>query len=178
MIVPVPVIAFPIALVAMLVVTGGVSTWTYYHGKFVAGAEQTEANLIQARKDFKVTLDLAKKANDAGQKFEEQKPLITERILERTKTIVIPADADPFVPVWFVRMFDRLASGDASADTYSGEPAGAPSRTRLSGTKPVLEKWVAKYEACQLQVDSIRELNPMLPLPKAEPGFFDKVNPF
>lgn len=178
MIVPVPVIAFPIALASMLAVTGGVSTWTYYHGKFVAGAEQTEANLVQARKDFKVTLDLAKRANDAGQKFEEQKPLITERILERTKTIVIPADADPFVPVWFVRMFNDLASIESPDDPYPGQSDGAPSRTRLSGTRPVLTAWVAKYETCRSQIDAIRELNPVLPLPKAEPGLFDKLNPF
>lgn len=179
MLVPVPVIAFPIALLGALAVTGGASFWAYEHGQAVAEARQTKADFAQYRQDQEVLIPkLLEKAGKASQDFEAAKPKIITQVQWRTRDVQIPADADPFVPVWFVRMFDRLASEDPAADTYPGEPAGAPSRTRLSGTKPVLEAWVGKYETCRKQIDSIRELNPMLPQPIEEKSLFDRLNPF
>ena len=168
MIIPVPVIAFPVALIGVLFFAGGTTFWGYTHGVSVQEARQTKAELVQARKDFVDWKKNEDKANAASTKFEEQKPQIIREVHERTRTITIPPDADPLVPVWFVRMFDRLASKDPSADAYPGEPDGSASRIRLSGTKPVLENWVEKYETCRAQVDAIRELKPVLPQPVEE----------
>lgn len=149
---------------------------SYASGKDDQIAYQTTADLAQARLDLKTAEELAKKGDEAGRKFEDAKPQIVREVRERTREIVIPPDADPFVPVWFVRMFDRLASGDPTADTYPGQSDSAASRTRLSGTRPVLEGWVSKYETCRAQIVAIGELKPVLPQPpKDERTFLERI---
>lgn len=176
--IPVPLIAFPIALLVTLLLSGGAGFWGYEHGIAIQEARQTKAELIQERQERKDDAANIAKAQQAGGHFEEQKPQIIREVQTRTQTVTIPPDADPFVPVWFVRMFDRLASADSGADTYPGEPAGNPSRTRLSGTKPVLEAWVSKYETCRKQISAIGELKPVLPKVPEDRTIFDRINPF
>lgn len=159
-----------------IVIAVGVSGWLFYkRGHDDMRNAYTEAQVVVLKKDLNDAKKNGKIADDAGKKFENAKPQIVREVRDRTNTIIIPPDADPFLPVWTVRMFDRLASGDRTADTYPGEPDGAPSRTRLSGIKPVLEAWVEKYEVCRAQVDGTRELNPVLPRPPREPNFFDRL---
>lgn len=116
-------------------------------------------------------------ADDAGKKFEDEKPKIVTQIQWRTREIVIPPDADPLMPVWFVRMWDRVASGSSAADPYPGLDAGAASDVRLSEVRTVLERWAGKYETAQLQIDSIRKLKPVLPPPTEEPtpSLFERI---
>jgi hypothetical protein len=176
--IPIPLIAFPIALLVTLLLSGGTAFWGYEHGLAIQEARQTKAELVQERQERKDDATNIAKAQQVGGHFEEQKPQIIHEVQTRTQTITIPPDADPFVPVWFVRMFDRLASADSGADTYPGQSAGDPSRTRLSGVKPVLEGWVTKYETCRKQIVAIGELKPVLPKPPEEDGVLDKLNPF
>ncbi len=176
---PVPLIAFPIALLAALLLSGGTAFWGYEHGIAIQEARDAKADLDQARKD----LDDHKKndaiADKAGKGFEDAKPKIVTQVQYRDRDIVIPPDSDPFVPVWFVRMFNDIASVEPPSDAYPGQPDSAPSRTRLSGTRVVLKSWAIKYETCRKQVDSIRELNAVLPTPPAkQPSFLDRINPF
>ena len=176
--IPVPLIAFPIALLVTLLLSGGAGFWGYEHGIAIQEARQTKAELIQERQERRDDAANIAKAQQAGGQFEEAKPQIIREVQTRTQTITIPPDADPFVPVWFVRMFDRLASADPGADTYPGEPAGGPSRTHLSGIKPVLEQWVTSWETCRAQLRTARELKPVMPKAPEERSFFDKLNPF
>lgn len=149
------------------------------HGTFVERAAQTAANLAQAKKDLADHQKNDQIADKAGREFEDAKPQIIKEVHDRVQTIRIPPDADPFLPVWFVRMFDRLASEDPTADPYPGQSDSAPSGVRLSGTRPVLTKWVEKYETCRRQVDGTYELKPVLPAPPVqEEGFFGRNNPF
>lgn len=137
----------------------------------------TEQQLVAANANLKAAAKNNKLADDAGKKFEDAKPQIVQRIVERTREIRIPSDADPLMPVWFVRMWDRVASGSSAADPYPGLDAGAASDVRLSEVRTVLERWAGKYETCQLQIDSIRQLRPVLPPPKEEstPSLFERI---
>jgi len=179
--IPVPMIAFPIALLVLLLTGGGAFWLGDSHGTFVERAAQEHANLVQAQKDLADHKKNDEIADKAGKGFENEKPKIVTRVeyRDRTRDIVIPPDADPFVPVWFVRMFNDIASVEPPADAYPGQPDGAPSRTRLSGTRAVLKAWAIKYETCRAQVDAIRELNPVLPSPpEKRPAFLERINPF
>lgn len=140
---------------------------------------QTEANFAQAQRDLADHKENDKIADTAGKKFEDAKPQIVTQVQYRDRNIIIPPDADPFVPVWFVRMFNDIASVEPPPDPYPGQSDSSPSRTRLSGTRAVLKAWAIKYETCRKQVDSIRELKAVLPTPpQEESGFFEKLNPF
>lgn len=151
-----------------LVSVGGAWWLGDNHGTFVERAAQTQANLDQARRDLADHKKNDLIADKAGKDFEDAKPKIVTQVQFRDRNIVIPPDADPFVPVWFVRMFNDIASVEPPADAYPGQSDSAPSRTRLSGTRAVLKAWAIKYETCRAQVDGTRELNAVLPIPPAE----------
>lgn len=172
------------------VVIGGIVGWLasialtgwlmYARGHDDMRNAYTEQQLASANQRLADAGKNNKIADDAGKKFEDAKPRIITQIQYRTREIVIPPDADPFMPVWFVRMWDRVASGSSAADPYPGLDAGAASDVRLSEVRTVLERWAGKYETCQLQIDSIRQLKPVLPPPPAteKPSVFEQLNPF
>lgn len=140
----------------------------------------TEARAAQLEKDLSDHKKNDLIADKAGKKFEDAKPKIITQVQYRDRNINIPPDSDPFVPVWFVRMFNDIASVEPPSDSYPGQPDSAPSRTRLSGTRAVLKAWAIKYETCRAQIDGIRELNAVLPspAPPEKPSFLDRINPF
>jgi hypothetical protein len=178
-VIPVPLIAFPIALLATLLLSGGTAFWGYEHGIAIQEARDAKADLAQAQQDLKDHKKNDAIADKAGKDFEDAKPKIRTKVEYRDREIHIPPDADPFVPVWFVRMFNDIASVEPPADAYPGQSDSAPSRTRLSGTRAVLKAWAIKYETCRKQVDSIRELNAVLPTPPSDkPDLFTRLNPF
>lgn len=97
--------------------------------------------------------------------------------------VVIRPDTDPFVPVWFVRMHDRAASGYPGGDPYPGKSDADPSEIRLSQALAML---VTNYEGCQvnrsrlLDVIHLEPVLPALPPPTEAPkrAFLDRINPF
>ncbi len=97
--------------------------------------------------------------------------------------VVIRPDTDPFVPVWFVRMHDRAASGYPGGDPYPGKSDADASTIRLSQALAML---VTNYEGCQvnrsrlLDVIHLEPVLPALPPPTVEvkPSFLDRINPF
>lgn len=174
--IPIPLIAFPIALLVALLMSGGAGFYGYEHGQAIQEARDTKAALTEARQDLADHKANDKIADDAGKKFEDVKPQIVTQVQYRDHDIVIPPDSDPFVPVWFVRMFDDIASVQPPADPYPGQPDGSPSGVRLSETRPVLKGWATKYETCRKAIDGIRELNPVLPTPPhEEKSLIDKL---
>lgn len=166
-----------IAALGLLGTVGG-SVMGYRHGKFVEHSEQVVRENAELAAQVEAEKKNAKIAFEAGKKFEDDKKQTPDQVRWRTREIVIPPDADPFMPIWFVRMFDRLASESNTADPYPGEPDGASSDVRLSEVKSVLERWVVKYEDADKQISAIRQLNPVLPPPPEEPGFLERNNPF
>jgi len=165
-------------LAAFILYSGIGGYMVYNRGKDDQANYQLKVDFAQAQKDLEDGQKNNDRANTAGQNFENQKPQIVERVRERTREIIIPPDADPFVPVWFVRMQHRLSRDEPLVDPYPGESDAALSRTRLSGTREMLTGWAQKYDTCRAAVDGIRELKPVLPPPPPEPSFFDKLNPF
>jgi hypothetical protein len=154
--------------------SGGAAFVGYQHGRAIEKSELVSVENKKLEQDAKDHATNDKIANDAGRSFEQAKPIIVTQVRDRIREVRVPPDADPVLPVWFERMFDRLAAGNTVADAYPGEPDSAPSRLRLSGVQPVLTAWVIKYETCRKQVDDIRELNPVLPAPPKEGrGFLD-----
>lgn len=166
------------SIIAFVLYTGGVGYLSYSRGKDDQANYQLKVDLAQARKDLKAGQKNTNIANTAGANFEAQKPIILTQVRERVEWKDIPPDADPFLPVWFVRMQHNLASNEPQRDPYPGEPDGALSTTRLSRAREVLTSWAVQYETCRKAVDSIRELKPVLPAPPEEKSFFQKLDIF
>lgn len=99
---------------------------------------------------------------------------------EIIRTVTLPAASDPFLPVGFVRLWDRAASRNIAADPYPGKSDGEPSDVRVSEAQSMLvTDWADKYYTCKRQVDDTRQLNPVLPTPPEErKDFFTRINPF
>lgn len=133
---------------------------------------QANRNLVDAGKNNKI-------ADDAGQKHETEVKIIHDKGQDIIHSIIVPPDADPLVPVWFVRLFDRFASRDVTADAYPGKSDSEPSDVRMSEVRIVLRGWADSYYTCKKQVDDTRELNPVLPPPPQEKkSLIDQLNPF
>lgn len=151
----------------------------YMRGKDDMKAAYTEQELNQAN----AALVLAQKTNQAakvaGDKHEEQKVVIREKTREIYRSVTIPPDADPVLPVWFVRLLNRASSRNTADDPYPGQPDSDPSTVRLSEAGRMLsDGWADKYYVCRKQVEDIAKLNPVLPPPPPDPSFFDKLSPF
>lgn len=177
--IPVPAIAFPIALLATLLLSGGAGFWGYNHGVAVQEARQTKVELQQANKALADATANNKIANEAGQQHEQGVKVVHDTTREIVRTVTIPPDADPYLPVWFVRLFDRFASRTLTGDPYPGKSDSAPSDVRLSEARTMLGRWADEYYVCRQQVIDIGKLNPVLPPPPEDRrGLFDKLNPF
>jgi hypothetical protein len=179
MIVPTPIIAFPIAALVAVGLTAGAWFGGVGHGKFVERAAHTEQQLAQANRSLADSQKNQETADKAGAEHEQHVQIVRERTREIVRTVTIPPDADPFVPVWFVRLYDRLASRAVNADPYPGQSEGDPSDVRLSETRPLLARASDEYFACRKQIEDIVALKPVLPPPAApERGFLERLTPF
>ena len=162
-----------------LLSTAGTGTLMYIRGKDDQVAYQ---NTIELTKANKALVDAGKNnqiANKAGQEHETQVQIIHDRGRDIIRTVQIPPDADLLLPVWFVRLFDRLASRSLTADAYPGKPDSDPSDVRLSEARTLLGRWADDYYACRQQVIDTGKLKPVLPPPpQDERTFLERINPF
>lgn len=154
-------------------------TLLYIRGKDDQIAYQTKIELGKANKalaDAQKNNDIGKKAGDD---HEQQKVVIREKTREIYRSVTIPPDADPLLPVWFVRLLNRASSRNTADDPYPGQPDSDPSTIRLSEAGRMLsDGWADKYYVCRKQIEDIGKLNPILPPPPPSTSFFDKLNPF
>tara|TARA_R110000868_G_scaffold92457_1_gene256589 strand:- start:186 stop:722 length:537 start_codon:yes stop_codon:yes gene_type:complete len=162
-----------------LVSTVGTGALMYMRGKDDMKAVYTEQELGKANK----ALVAAHKNNAIGKKagddHEQQKVVIHEKTREIYRSVTIPPDADPLLPVWFVRLLNRASSRNTADDPYPGQPDSDPSTIRLSEAGRMLsDGWADKYYVCRKQIEDIGKLNPVLPPPPPSTSFFDKLNPF
>lgn len=164
---------------AFLLSNASTGTLLYIRGKDDQIAYQNTVELKKANKALADAGKNQKIADAAGVQHEKEVQIIHERGRDIIHTVNIPPDADPFVPVWFVRLFDRLASRSLTADAYPGQPENNTSDIRLSEVRIVLGQWADKYYTCQKQIIDINQLNPVLPPPPEEkPDFLHRINPF
>ncbi len=138
----------------------------------------------------KALTDSKTRQNDGAQaaqehdEHEDEIQRLYALLRSRPGAVPIPPATDPFVPVWFVRMHDRAASGDAGGDPYPGKSDANPSDVRLSQALAML---ISNYEGCQInrsRLADIIALKPVLPAvapppaPTHNPDLFHRLNPF
>lgn len=169
-------------IVFFLVSIGGTGYLAYERGNDDAIAAVTTQQLAkanQALKDVAANTAIAHKADETHTAGVQVVHDTTHEIL---RTVTLPPDADPYLPVGFVRLFDRAASRDPTADPYPGKSDGEPSDVRVSQAQTLLvTDWADKYYTCKRQVDDTRDLNPVLPQPVPVPAtktLLDRLNPF
>lgn len=154
-------------------------TLLYIRGKDDQIAYQ---NTIELKKANKALADGEKNnriAHEAGVTHEREVQIIREKGRDIIRTVQVPPDADPFMPVWFVRLWDRFASRSLTADAYPGKSDSDPSDVRLSEARTMLGKWADDYYTCRQQVIDTGKLNPVLPPPpEKKVSLFEKLNPF
>lgn len=125
----------------------GASLLAYSRGKDDMKAAYTTQELAGANKKIAAMEAEGREADKAGGQHDGKKTEVRNetRIIERTVTIT--PDSDPYMPVWFVRLFDRAAGRNIGSDPYPGKSDGERSDVRLSEVKSVL---VRNFEACEL----------------------------
>lgn len=168
-------------VLAFLLSNATVGYLMYERGKDDMKAAYTEQQLEQANKNLKDATTNNKIANDAGLDHEGKVQTIHDQTTIIHDTVHIPASADVFLPVGFVRMFDRAASRNPAADPYPGKSDGDPSDVKVSEAQSLLnDNWADQYYACRQQVIDTAKLNPVLPAPPdaKQSGLFDHLNPF
>lgn len=142
----------------------------------------TEQQLTQANENLKNAGKNNKVADVAGEAHGEKVTIINNKTREIHDSIRIPADSDPLLPVWFVRLLNRAASRNATGDPYPGKSESDPSDVRLSEAGRMLsDGWADKYYVCRQQVIDTVNLAPVLPAeqPQEEKrSLLDRLNPF
>lgn len=162
-----------------LLSTVGAGALAYMRGRDDMKAVYTTQELSKANKALVDAQKNNETANAAGAQHETQVQIIRERGRDIIRTVTIPPDADPRMPVWFVRLWDRFASRTVAGDPYPGKSDGDPSDVRLSEARTVLGQWADEYYACRQQVIDTSKLKPVLPRPVEEPRtFLHRLSPF
>lgn len=172
-------------LVGVILLVLGCSWLAYHRGADDQRNAQTEQQLSIANLNLKDAQDQNNKVAKAGEVHDVHNTQVTvdnSAIARQIAALVakLPAGGDPYVPVWFVRMFDRSASRWKDGDPYPGKPDNDPSDVRLSEALTMLAANYGKCEANRVQLKDVIDLKPVLPhsAPEDKPGFFDKINPF
>lgn len=160
---------------------GGASWLAYDRGRDDMKAAYTEQQLAKANAQIRETVTNTGIQHKADTDHQVGVQVVHDTTREIIHTVTLPAAADPFLPVGFVRLFDRAASRDAAADPYPGKSDAEPSDVRVSQAASLLVgDWADKYYICKKQVDDTRSLNPVLPQPPAEihKSFWERISPF
>jgi hypothetical protein len=139
----------------------------------------TEQQLSTANANLKASQQNQDKAAKAGASHEANVQTVHDTTREIVRTVTIPPDRDPYLPVGFVRLFDRSASRSINGDPYPGKSDGDPSDVRVSEAATLLSResgWADKYYACRQQVADIVALNPVLPTPpQSNPSLIERI---
>lgn len=172
------------------VLLGGAAAWiaslalcfwlAYSRGHDDMRNAYTEQQLTQANRNLSDASKNNATAHSADVNHQAGVQVVHDTTNTVIRTVTIPADRDPFLPVGFVRLFDRAASRNPAADPYPGKSDGDPSDVRVSQAGSLLvTDWADKYYTCRKQVIDTADLKPILPPPVvADPGFFQHLNPF
>lgn len=176
--IPIPLIAFPIALLAALLLSGGAAFWGYEHGQAIQEARQTKAELSQANANIADMKHKDAIAAKAGEDHDAHVQVVRDTTREIIRTVTIPAASDPFLPVGFVRLFDRAASRQFGADPYPGKSDGDTSDIRVSEAANLLTVNFGEAEACRVQLTDLITYLKKDRAPEAKPSWLNNINPF
>jgi hypothetical protein len=177
-----------LAVVAFFIISMGTEgILAYNRGKDDMKAAYTSQQLDIANKNLKLAQTQTAVAAAAGVQHDDHVTKVnvdTSAIARQMQGFLanLPHDqnSDPFVPVWFVRMHDRAAGRQVTADPYPGQSDSAPSDVRLSEAVAMLNTNYGKCEVNRKTIDDIIALKPVLPDPVAPPSqsFLNRINPF
>lgn len=173
--IPIPLIAFPIALLATLLLSGGTAFWGYEHGIAIQEARQTKAELSQANANI---ADMKRKdavAAKAGEVHDEHMQTVHDTTREIIRTVTIPAASDPYLPVGFVRLFDRAASRQFGADPYPGKSDGDASDVKVSEAGNLLAENFGEADACRVQLTDLIDYLKKDRARAAKPSFLERL---
>jgi hypothetical protein len=168
----------------LLLSVGGASWLAYDRGRDDMRNAQTETALASTKQALTNSQKRQGDGATAAKEHDDHEQAILDafrHIRTGPAAVVIRPDTDPFVPVWFVRMHDRAASGYPSGDPYPGKSDADASDIRLSQALAML---VTNYEGCQVNRSRLLDvihLEPVLPaLPPAteKPSLLERINPF
>lgn len=176
--IPIPLIAFPIAMLAVLLMGGGATFWGYETGISVQEARQTKTELDQANDNIEAMKADNIKAAKAGEQHDANVQTVHDTTREIIRTVTIPAASDPYLPVGFVRMFDRAASRDKRADPYPGKSDGDPSDVRVSEAGNLLTSNFGDCEANRVQLSDLIDYVRSDRAPEKKPTWLERNNPF
>ena len=117
-------------------------------------------------------------AAKAGEHHDQEVQTVHDTTREIIRTVTIPAASDPYLPVGFVRLFDRAAGRSIGADPYPGKSDGDASDVRVSEAASLL---VGNYDKCETNRVQLADLIAYLKSdrePAKRPDFLDRINPF
>lgn len=134
------------ALVFFLVSIGGASFFAYERGRDDDKAAYTAQQLNNANANIADMKRRDAESAKAGESHDAQIQTVHDTTREIIRTVTIPAGADPFLPVGFVRLFDRSASRSIGADSYPGKSDGSASNVRVSQAATLL---VSNFDKCE-----------------------------
>lgn len=156
-----------------------VAGWLMYaRGRDDMRNAYTEQRLSQANADIAGMKAQQVKSDKAGEKHDANVQGIHETTREIIRTVQIPAASDPYLPVGFVRLFDRAAGRSIGADPYPGKSDGDASDVRVSEAASLL---VGNFDACEANRVQLADLIDYLKSDRATPprmSFLDQINPF
>lgn len=140
----------------------------------------TEQQLTQANSNITGMKANDAKAAKAGEDHDVKTQTVHDTTREIVRTVTIPADADPYLPVGFVRLFDRSASRSIGADPYPGKSDGDASDVRVSEAASLL---VGDFDKCETNRVQLADLiayvrSEQTPTPAPKPSWLDSLNPF
>jgi hypothetical protein len=173
--IPIPLIAFPIALLATLLLSGGTAFWGYEHGIAIQEARQTKTELNQANANIADMKAKDAAAAKAGEAHDTHVQTVHDTTREIVRTVTIPAASDPYLPVGFVRMFDRAASRQLGADPYPGKSDGDASDVRVSEAGNLLAQNFGECEANRIQLADLIEYLRKDRVPESKPSFLERM---
>lgn len=169
-------------IVGLLIYSGIGGYLVYARGRDDMKAAYTEQQLATANLNIHDLQTNQASAAKAGADHEQNVQTVHDTTREIIHTVQIPAAADPFLPVGFVRLFDRAASRSIVGDPYPGKSDGDPSDVKVSEAASLLAGeggWADQFYSCRQQVADIVKLKPVMPAPAAsKPGLLDSLNPF
>ncbi len=166
------------ALCAWLLSTAATGWLMYNRGSDDQRNAQTVQQLAQANANIESMKRKDAAAALAGEKHDEHIHTVQNTTREIVRTVTIPPAADPFLPVGFVRLFDRAASRQLGADPYPGKSDGDPSDVKVSEAAGLLADNFGEAEACRVQLTDLISYLKADRTPAPNPSLFEHLNPF
>lgn len=170
-------------LATLLLSNAATGTLLYMRGRDDMIAAYTKQELGKANATIRDMKAKDAKAAKAGEDHDRHQGAARKATRQIADSVDIPPVADPYLPVGFVRMFDRAASRNIGADPYPGKSDGDPSDVRVSEAASLLNYNFGEVcEANRVQLTDLIDYLKADRAPEKKPSWLqsalDAVDPF